>query len=348
MSEEKKPVLLSKIVSALDVMYGFDVAYYNPENGEIMTETSPDDMLLDFEESEKAEERLWELIDRGCIFLPKECDLDDTPIVISFAEKAGEPELLEVFHGRGKFRAFKDAARRLGLIEDYYAYRLGQLAVTAREWCQKNDVPYIDDVADKAGEEEDTVDDALIDAAGKYAESLFAGRFDGHAFDHTERVYRNAMMIAEKEKCDRTVVALAALLHDADDPKLFDTKDKANARQFLRSQEVDAETEERVIAAVNSVSFRKNRGKKPSTIEAMIVQDADRLDAIGAIGIARTFSYGGANGRSLYESVRHFHEKLLLLRDMMNTRTAKRIAERRHEFMLEFLRELERETGEGK
>ncbi len=197
-------------------------------------------------------------------------------------------------------------------------------------------------------EENNNREDALIDAAGKYAEALFSDRSDGHGFDHTERVCKNAMLIAEKEKCDRTVVALAALLHDVDDQKLFDTKDNANAREFLQSQGVDAETAERVIAAVNSVSFSKNRGKRPDTIEGMIVQDADRLDAIGAVGIARTFSYGGAKGRSLNDSVRHFHEKLLLLRDMMNTATAKRIAARRHEFLLEFLRELESETNAGK
>ena len=144
--------------------------------------------------------------------------------------------------------------------------------------------------------------------------------------------------------CDRTVVALAALLHDADDHKLFDTKDNANARTFLKGQGVPRETADRICEAVNSVSFSQNRGRRPRTIEGQIVQDADRLDAIGAVGIARTFAYGGEHGRSLEESVAHFHEKLLLLKDEMNTKAAKRIAEHRHIYMEDFLREFAEET----
>ena len=92
------------------------------------------------------------------------------------------------------------------------------------------------------------------------------------------------------------------------------------------------------------VSFSKNRGKKPESIEGQIVQDADRLDAIGAIGIARTFAFGGKHGRSPEDSIAHFHEKLLLLKDMMNTDTAKLLAEDRHNFMQDFLQEWDREV----
>ena len=96
--------------------------------------------------------------------------------------------------------------------------------------------------------------------------------------------------------------------------------------------------------AINSVSFSKNRGKCPELLEGKIVQDADRLDAIGAIGIARTFAYGGKHGRSLDSSIEHFHEKLLLLKDMMHTEKAKKLAESRHAFMEEFLKEWDKEV----
>ena len=190
----------------------------------------------------------------------------------------------------------------------------------------------------------------VIEAAKIYIEELFASNAGGHDAAHTLRVYRNAMALANSlPVCDRTVVALAALLHDADDHKLFDTKDNANARTFLKGQGVPRETADRICEAVNSVSFSQNRGKRPRTLEGQIVQDADRLDAIGAVGIARTFAYGGEHGRSLDESVAHFHEKLLLLKGEMNTEAAKRIAEHRHAFMEEFLKEYAEETqGDSK
>ncbi len=188
--------------------------------------------------------------------------------------------------------------------------------------------------------------DELINAAMDYARALFAGNADGHGFDHTMRVYRNAMEIARGEDCDRRIVALSALLHDADDAKLFHTADNANARAFLNSHGADEAMTERILAAVNAVSFSKNRDRRPDTVEGQIVQDADRLDAIGAVGIARTFAYGGGHGRGLEDSIRHFHEKLLLLTDLMNTQTAKAMASERHRFLLDFLREWARETGE--
>ena len=185
-----------------------------------------------------------------------------------------------------------------------------------------------------------------IDAAKDYIERLFAGNADGHGLDHSMRVYKNAMLLAETEPtADRFIVALSALLHDADDYKLFQTENNANARNFLKSANVDPETTDRICEVINSVSFSKNRGKKPETIEGQIVQDADRLDAIGAIGIARTFAFGGKHNRSLESSIDHFHEKLLLLKDMLNTEKAKELAESRHLFMEQFLKEWEKETG---
>ena len=188
--------------------------------------------------------------------------------------------------------------------------------------------------------------DMVVAAAKLYIETLFAGNSGGHGADHTLRVYRIAMAIAESEICDPDIVALAALLHDADDHKLFDTKDNANARAFLKGQNIPDEMADRICAAVNSVSFSQNRGKRPETIEGKIVQDADRLDAIGAVGVARTFAYGGEHGRSLDDSIAHFHEKLLLLKDEMNTETGRRLAEERHAFLLAFLAEYQKEMEE--
>lgn len=188
----------------------------------------------------------------------------------------------------------------------------------------------------------------LIDETIAYVQKLFSGNSDGHGFDHTMRVYRSAVKIADTEDCDRLVVALAALLHDADDHKLFNTTDNENARNFLKSHGVCQEKIDNIITAVNAVSFSRNRDRKPETVEGQIVQDADRLDAIGAVGIARTFAFGGKHGRPPEDSIQHFHEKLLLLKDMMNTRKAKEIAGERHNFMLQFLKHWNEETGECK
>jgi uncharacterized protein len=186
----------------------------------------------------------------------------------------------------------------------------------------------------------------IVAEAADYVRELFQGNSDGHGLAHTMRVYRTAMRLADGEPaCDRLVVALAALLHDADDYKLFSTEDNAHARAFLTSHGISPETADRVLAAVNAVSFHKNKGKKPETPEGQIVQDADRLDAIGAVGIARTFAFGGKHGRPPEESIAHFHEKLLLLKELMNTAGARALAEQRHRFMEDFLREWAQETG---
>ena len=185
----------------------------------------------------------------------------------------------------------------------------------------------------------------LISEAKEYIKKLFEGHSDGHDAEHSLRVFSNAMKIAEAEGgCDIEVVALAALLHDCDDHKLFDTKDNANARAFLESHGITGDKADQICNEVNSVSFSQNRGKKPDTIEGKIVQDADRLDAMGAIGIARTFAYGGKKGRPLEDGIKHFHEKLLLLKDELNTDTAKDMAEERHRFLEEYIRHYESEN----
>ena len=188
----------------------------------------------------------------------------------------------------------------------------------------------------------------VIDAAKEYLTRLFAGNSGGHDAAHTLRVYRNAMCIADgMPGCDRLTVALAALLHDADDGKLFRTENFANARTFLEKEGIGAEQTEKICSVIGEVSFSKNRGKEPSSPESMIVRDADRLDAMGAVGVARTFAYGGEHGRSLDESAAHFREKLLLLKDEMCTEAGRAAAGERHRFLAVFLREYLKETEEG-
>lgn len=186
----------------------------------------------------------------------------------------------------------------------------------------------------------------VIDAAIEYIRVLFQNNYGGHDAAHTLRVYGNAMLIAEnEEECDREVVALAALLHDADDYKIFHTENNANVRSFLTKQRTAPERIERICEAINSVSFTQNRGKHPETPEGKIVQDADRLDAMGAVGIARTFAYGGEHGRPMKESVQHFYDKLLKLKSLMTTETGRMMAEKRHAFLEMFLEEYLEEVG---
>lgn len=184
----------------------------------------------------------------------------------------------------------------------------------------------------------------IISEAIKYIEELFKENADGHDAAHTMRVYKNAERLAEYySESDKEIILLSALLHDVDDHKLFDTKNNENARRFLEENGVEEPDIERICTIINAVSFSKNRGKHPDTIEGKIVQDADRLDALGAIGIARTFAYGGKHQRSLDDSVKHFYEKLFLLKDEMNTKEAKEMAEERHKIMEEFIEEYKKE-----
>ncbi len=184
----------------------------------------------------------------------------------------------------------------------------------------------------------------IITEATKYIEELFCENHDGHDAGHTMRVLKNAQeLLLSFPEADAFIVQLAVLLHDADDHKLFSTENNYNARSFMEKMGVDPEIIELVCDAINSVSFSKNRGKTPATIEGKIVQDADRLDALGAIGIARTFAYGGKNGRSLEDSIQHFYDKLLLLKDEMNTEEAREMARKRHDFMKKFLDEYSKE-----
>lgn len=183
----------------------------------------------------------------------------------------------------------------------------------------------------------------------------------GHDWFHIERVYKNSMLISEGEKVDKIVVALGALLHDIADSKFHngdDTVGPKKAREFLKTQNVGEEIIEHVVKIIESVSFSGgNKTQEFTSLELEVVQDADRLDALGAIGIARTFNYGGFKNRKLYDpeitpklnmspseykasnapTINHFYEKLLLLKDKMNTETGRKIAIERHQFMETFL-----------
>lgn len=187
--------------------------------------------------------------------------------------------------------------------------------------------------------------DKIITEAISYIQNLFAGNSDGHDAAHSLRVYHNAERLAVSyPDADQTTVLLAALLHDADDEKLFQTQNNANARAFLEQHDLDTDRIHQICSIINGVSFRKNRDKRPASIEAAIVQDADRLDAIGAVGIARAFAYGGRCGRPLANTVAHFDEKLLRIRALMNTPEAKQLADERHAYMEQFLEQLRKEA----
>ncbi len=181
----------------------------------------------------------------------------------------------------------------------------------------------------------------------------------GHDWFHIERVFKNAMLISKEENVDIFVVSLAALLHDIADAKFYngdETVGPKKANDFLIEQKVDEKICEHVVNIIKHISFKNSLEKKSnkfSSKELEVVQDADRLDAIGAIGIARSFNYGGFKNRAIYDpeilpnlnmskeayknsdapSINHFYEKLLLLKDQMNTETGKKIAKERHRFM---------------
>jgi uncharacterized protein len=201
----------------------------------------------------------------------------------------------------------------------------------------------------------------LINATIKFVKAELENAEGGHDWFHIERVYKNALLIANGEKCNILVVKLGALLHDIADSKFHNGDESVGpkkARLFLESENISENTIIHVINIIDNISFKGgNVIRNFHSLELDIVQDADRLDAIGAIGIARTFNYGGYKNRAIYNpeiapnlqmskeqyknstapTINHFYEKLLLLEDKMNTETAKKIAQERHKFMELFL-----------
>jgi len=204
-------------------------------------------------------------------------------------------------------------------------------------------------------------DAILIDTTINFVKQQLKGAEGGHDWFHIERVYNNALLIAKGEECDLTVVKLGALLHDIADSKFHGGDETVGPRiawVFLESQQVPDDVIMHVVNIIENISFKGGNFEKHfHSIELDIVQDADRLDALGAIGIARTFNYGGFKGRPMHDpaiapqlsmtkeqykastapTLNHFYEKLLLLKDKMNTPTGKTIAQGRHEFMETFL-----------
>ena len=202
----------------------------------------------------------------------------------------------------------------------------------------------------------------IIEATKNYVRATLKDAEGGHDWFHTLRVYHNAILISKGENVDALVVALGALLHDIADSKFHDGDDTIGpkiAREFLFKHNVDSLVIEHVINIIENISFNKSleEGEKFTSPELDVIQDADRLDAIGAIGIARCFNYGGFKNRKLFDpsikpnmnmtkeeykkstapTINHFYEKLLLLSDKMNTRTGRQIAKQRHQFMETFL-----------
>ncbi len=197
-----------------------------------------------------------------------------------------------------------------------------------------------------------------------YVRNLFENDFSGHDWWHINRVRNLALKIAGKEGGDRFVIEMSALLHDVDDWKINNEENSSKALEWLKIIKIPDFISKRILDVIGQVSFKGAGVKNEAvSIEAKIVQDADRLDAIGAIGIARTFAYGGSKQRPIYlpeikpelhinfesykkttaPTINHFYEKLLLLKNRLNTNTAIEIAKNRHTFMETFLEQFFKE-----
>jgi uncharacterized protein len=206
------------------------------------------------------------------------------------------------------------------------------------------------------------IDLELIETTKSFVKEELKDAEGGHDWFHTERVYNNALTIARAESVNLLIVQLASLLHDIADPKFHngdETIGPKKAREFLFKNNVDSTVIEHVVNIIKHMSFKNSleAGEPFVSEELFVVRDADRLDAIGAIGIARCFNYGGFKNRALYNpdikpnfnmskaeyksstapTINHFYEKLLQLKDQMHTNTAKRLAKERHAFMEKFL-----------
>ncbi|WP_346881978.1 HD domain-containing protein [uncultured Algibacter sp.] len=210
-----------------------------------------------------------------------------------------------------------------------------------------------------------TSQDSIINKTVVFVKKTLANVEGGHDWFHTERVYKNALLIAKKESVDLFIVSLGALLHDIADSKFHNGDDTIGpkiAKTFLSGIGVDSSVINHVVNIIENISFNSslsvnNKTETFKSTELDVIQDADRLDAIGAIGIARCFNYGGFKNRLLYNpeikpnltmskaeykastapTINHFYEKLLLLKDKMNTQTGQQIALERHNYMLGFL-----------
>ena len=213
-------------------------------------------------------------------------------------------------------------------------------------------------------------DSEIVEQTIAFVKETLKGAEGGHDWFHIQRVFKNTLLIAKEENVDILVVSLGALLHDIADAKFNDGDETIGpklAKDFLTALKVKKKSAQHVIKIVENISFKNSLSKKPgrrfNSKELQVVQDADRLDALGAIGIARAFNYGGYKNRELYNpeiapnlkmtkeeykkstapTINHFYEKLLLLKDKMHTQTGKKLAEERHFYMLDYLKQFYKE-----
>jgi uncharacterized protein len=214
-----------------------------------------------------------------------------------------------------------------------------------------------------------TAQQRILANAAHFAQEKLAADSSGHDWWHVDRVARTACKIAQVEKADAFICQLAALLHDVADEKLNESEQAGLAivMQWLQQQQVPVLILQHVMEIISSLSFKGGNRPPMRTLEGQIVQDADRLDAIGAMGISRVFAYSGAKGRPIHvpnlaprinmtpeeyrngkdTAINHFHEKLLKLKDLMNTTYGRKLAEQRHQFMLDYLKQFELEWEEN-
>ncbi|MEM8999027.1 MAG: HD domain-containing protein [Bacteroidota bacterium] len=218
-------------------------------------------------------------------------------------------------------------------------------------------------------------DTEIVESTIAFVKERLQDAEGGHDWFHIQRVFNNTLLIAKNEDVAIQVVSLAALLHDIADAKFHDGDESIGpqiAQDFLHSLPIPKETVAHVVNIIRHISFKNSLDQSGKATfrskELQVVQDADRLDAMGAIGIARTFNYGGFKNRQLYNpaiapnlnmtkaeykmskapTINHFYEKLLLLKDQMNTKAGKKLAEQRHLFMLDYLKQFYREwNGQG-
>lgn len=208
----------------------------------------------------------------------------------------------------------------------------------------------------------------IVEETITFVKETLKGAEGGHDWFHIQRVFKNTLLIAKDEKVDVLVVSLGALLHDIADAKFNggdETVGPRMAKDFLISLGVDKKAIDHVVKIIENISYKSSLDPNNSftSKELQVVQDADRLDAIGAIGIARAFNYGGYKNREIYNpeiapnlhmskeeykksqapSINHFYEKLLLLKDKMNTESGKKLAENRHQFMMDYLEQFYKE-----
>ena len=183
----------------------------------------------------------------------------------------------------------------------------------------------------------------VVELARDYVKEILSNESTGHDFLHSMRVYKMALHLAKDKEVDLTVISLAALLHDLDDYKI--AKEGSKRTLDFLNKHVDKDVKDKVMNIINNMSYSSfKKGKTVNTLEGMVVQDADRLDALGAIGIARTFAYSGKTNRPIYSesdgvdsAITHFYDKLIKLENLMNLEEAKSIAKERTRFIYEYL-----------